>query len=71
MPAKKVSQYLKKYVKELDDKALRKLLRFTTGSDILLVDKITIDVHELQGSLLTRRPVAHTYSCVFEHLSFI
>ena len=59
---KKVSQYLKKYVKELDDKALRKFLR----SDILLVDKININFHELQGSLFTRRPVAHTCGCVLE-----
>jgi len=59
-----VSNYLKRFVKELLPDKLRRFTRFCTGSDLLISHKITISFVNVTG--LARRPVAHTCSCMLE-----
>lgn len=65
-------RYLQQYIRGLDQTGLRKFLRFTTGSDVLCVDKLEIVFTSLDG--VARRPVAHTCGPVLElpwtYLSF-
>ena len=46
-----VSAPLKRFVKSLSDETLRLFLQFTTGSDLLVVDCITIDFTTINGLL--------------------
>ncbi|XP_022800904.1 uncharacterized protein LOC111338653 [Stylophora pistillata] len=50
--------YLKKFVKSLEGKALSMFLRFCTGRDVITCDSIRICFSSLEG--LQRRPVART-----------
>ena len=50
--------YLKKYVKSLEGKALDRFLHFITGSDVLTCDSIEIIFTTLDG--FQRRPIVHT-----------
>lgn len=59
-----VSNHVRRFVRELDIFTLKKFMRFCTGSDLLLKDKIEVSFVNVQG--LARRPVAHTCSCLLE-----
>ena len=59
-----VQVYLKRYVREANVDSLERFLRFTTGSNLLTVPKITVRFTKLSG--LGRRPIAHTCGCVLE-----
>ena len=50
--------FLKRYVKSLEKKALERFLHFLTGSDVLTCDSIEITFTTLHG--FSRRPIAHT-----------
>lgn len=56
--------YLKHFVRGMEDEKLTKLLRFCTGSNLVCVEKITINFNNLEGA--ERRPVAHTYGAVLD-----
>lgn len=56
--------HVKRFVKELTPEKLRRFLRFCTGSDLMVVDTITVNFVNVVG--LARRPVAHTCSCLLE-----
>ena len=56
--------HLKRFVKSLSDETLRLFLQFTTGSDLLVVECITINFTAINGA--ARRPVAHTCGPVLE-----
>lgn len=59
----KVVNYLKKFIKESDICTREKLLRFITGSNIVMSD-IQIIFNNLTG--LQRRPIAHTCTTTIE-----
>lgn len=59
-----VSKHLQRFIKDLDKQKLSDFLRFVTGSNLLVREKISVRFVELQG--LARRPVAHTCGCVLE-----
>lgn len=63
-PEKQAHQFLQQYIRGLDEMGLRKLLRFTTGSDIISVSRIEVVFTNLEG--LSRRPIAHTCGAVLE-----
>ena len=56
--------YLKRYVRGMEDEKLTKFLRFCTGSNMVCVEKITINFNNLEGA--ERRPVAHTCGAVLD-----
>lgn len=58
-------KYLLQYVRGLDNTDLVKLLRFLTGSDIILCRKIDVSFVEM-GENAARRPIAHTCSPLLE-----
>ncbi|XP_056017333.1 uncharacterized protein LOC130053787 [Ostrea edulis] len=58
------ANHLKRFVKELTSDKLKRFLRFCTGSDLVAVDKITVNFVNVTG--LARRPVAHTCGCLLE-----
>lgn len=53
-----VGQYLKRYVKELNEEKLGRFLRFCTGSDLVVRDVIKV-VFTVQTNS-ERRPIGHT-----------
>ncbi len=57
-----VATHLKRYVKDIDSNKLGLFMRFCTGSDLLTVEKISVEFTSLTG--LERRPTAHTCGCV-------
>jgi hypothetical protein len=64
-PQSESYKYLKRYIREIDmeNRMLRNLLRFLTGSDLMLHNsegffKIHVKIVDLEG--IARRPVAHT-----------
>ena len=57
---------LKRYVKTLDENVLTKFVRFCTGADVLVVDKIFVRILKNSQSDFQRRPVAHTCGAVLE-----
>ena len=59
-----VFEYLRRFVRGLDDRSLKRFLRFVTGADVLCVPTITVDFCDIRG--LQRRPVAHTCGAVLE-----
>ncbi|CAG2192344.1 unnamed protein product [Mytilus edulis] len=63
-PCSEVSNYLKRFVKNLEADTLKRFLRFCTGSDLLTAECITIEFNSLTG--LERRPTAHTCGCVLK-----
>ena len=48
----------------MQNEEVRRFLRFTTGSAVLITEKITISYNSLTG--FSRRPIAHTCGCVLE-----
>ena len=52
-------QYFKRYVRALDIGELKHLLQFLTGSELLIVDKITVTFKKDQSNV-SRTPIAHT-----------
>ncbi len=64
--------HLKRYVKNLSEDTLKLFLQFTTGSDLLVTDSITVSFTSIDGA--ARRPIAHTCGPVLEvpctYLSF-
>jgi hypothetical protein len=59
-----VARHLKRYIKDIDTEKLGLFLRFCTGSNLLTVEKISVEFTSLTGC--QRRPVAHTCGCVLE-----
>ena len=56
--------YLKRFIRGLDQSQLESFLRYVTGSDVICVRSINIQFSTLDG--LARRPVAHTCGAVLE-----
>lgn len=56
--------YLKHFVRGMEHEKLTKFLRFCTGSNMVCVEKITINFNNLEG--VERRPVAHTCRAVLD-----
>lgn len=56
--------HLKRFIRGLDESKLAMFLRFTTASDVLVTDTLTIFFTNQEG--LQRKPVAHTCSCTLE-----
>jgi len=59
----RVMGYLQRFVGNMKNE-VRRFLRFTTGSSVLVVNRISVTFNNLSG--LARRPIAHTYGSVFE-----
>ncbi|XP_046555827.1 uncharacterized protein LOC124265079 [Haliotis rubra] len=57
-------KHLKRYVKELDAKKLGMFLRFCTGSDLVTVEQITVELLPMKP--FERRPIGHTCGCVLQ-----
>ena len=60
------SLHLLRFVREIDQREIGQFLRFCTGSDLLLDLSNTIKVTFTNMSEYSRRPVAHTCTCVLE-----
>ena len=56
--------YLQVYVGDMKPEPLRRFLRFTTGSFVMIAKAITVSFNTLTG--LGCRPIAHTCSCCIE-----
>ena len=63
-----VSIHLKRYVRNLDKRMLGLFMRFCTGADLPIVNKISVEFTSMGG--LQRRPVAHTCSCMLQISKF-
>ena len=50
--------FLKQYIRGLDEPLLRKFLKYCTGSDVILVNKIAVEL--VACSTIARRPIVHT-----------
>ncbi|MEW8545903.1 MAG: hypothetical protein AB2693_20465 [Candidatus Thiodiazotropha sp.] len=59
-----VANHLKRFIRELDHSSLSRFLRFCTGSNLLVREKI--DVAFVNVPVFARRPVAHTCACLLE-----
>lgn len=59
-----VANHLRRFVRELDKVSIARFLRFCTGSDLMIREKIDVSFVNVKG--LARRPVAHTCSCLLE-----
>lgn len=57
--------FLKRYIKGLDETGIRNFLRFTTGSESIIVDSITISFI-ISTTTFQRRPIAHTCGPMLE-----
>lgn len=55
---KEVGNYLKRFIRELDESKLQKFLRFCTGSDLVVTDSIYVEFEQMTE--FTRRPIGHT-----------
>ena len=56
-----VFNYLKRFIRGLDLSSLKKLLRFSTGADVIVVKKICVS-HVKDMTTFTRRPFFPPYS---------
>ena len=56
--------HLKRFIRGLDEAKLTTFLRFTTASDVIVTDTLTISFIDSEG--LQRRPISHTCSCTLE-----
>ena len=69
-PTQQTSKFLLKFLRECNMEVMRRFLRFTTASDMMLTDangeymKIKIQLLDMKG--LARRPIAHTCGRVLE-----
>ena len=64
MSQARVLDYLKQFIGNMKIEEVRRFLRFTTGSSVLLNNRITVTFNSLSG--LARRPIAHTCGCIIE-----
>ena len=60
----RVFGYLKTFIGNLNHQDLCNFLRFTTGSSVMIHDRISLTFNTESG--LVRRPVSHTCSCILE-----
>jgi len=58
-------KYLKQYIRGLTEDSLKRLLRFLTGADIIIVDGIKVSFICFQSEF-ERRPIAHTCAPLLE-----
>ena len=69
----RVFGYLQQYIGNMRNEEVRRFLRFTTGSSVLIANHISVTFNNLSG--LARRPIAHTCGCVIElpstYMSFL
>ena len=56
--------FLKQYVRGLDEPFSRKYLKYSTGSDVLLVDKIAVKL--VACTTIAGRPIVHTCALIME-----
>ena len=56
--------YLQQFIGDMKRAEIRRFLRFTTGSSVLLASNISVAFNSLSG--LARRPIAHTCSSTLE-----
>ena len=56
--------YLSRFIGDMKQEELRRLLRFITGSSVLIDQDITVSFNRLHG--FARRPISHTCSCTLE-----
>lgn len=56
--------YLKRFIRGMEDSQLKSFLMFVTGADVLCVPDIQVEFTQLDR--LARRPIAHTCGCVLE-----
>ncbi|XP_078799413.1 uncharacterized protein LOC144990249 isoform X2 [Oryzias latipes] len=61
---KEVGNYLKRFIRELDEIKLQKFLRFCTGSDLVITDSIFVEFQAMTE--FTRRPIGHTCGKILE-----
>ena len=59
-----VFEYLQQFIANMRMDEIRRFLRFTTGSSVLIAEKIAVTFNAL--SEISHRPIAHTCSCVLE-----
>ena len=52
------------YIRSLEDFESTKLLRFLTGSDIMIIENIEVSFSTMES--LARRPIAHTCAPMLE-----
>ena len=57
-------KHLKRYIRGFDNSKLKKFLKFTTGSDLMIFDELQVAFN--QNDSLARRPIAHTCGFVLE-----
>ena len=60
----RVFNYLQQYIGNMRKEEVRRFLRFTTGSSVLVAERITIAFNGATG--LSRHPVGHTCPCLLE-----
>ena len=60
----RVFNYLQQFIGDMKRDEIRRFLRFTTGSSVLLGSKISVCFNTESG--LARRPTAHTCSCILD-----
>ncbi|XP_048241735.1 uncharacterized protein LOC125374645 [Haliotis rufescens] len=58
-----VAKYLRRYVKQLDQAKLRQFLRYCTDSDLLIVDRITVEMISMKPCNVSRLD-SHEDLCV-------
>ncbi|XP_038134767.1 uncharacterized protein LOC119779269 [Cyprinodon tularosa] len=61
---KKVGNYLKRFIKELDDIKIHKFMQYCTGSDLIVIDSIYVEFQDMTD--FTRRPVGHTCGSILQ-----
>lgn len=57
-------KHLTLYIRGLDQSKLKKFLKFTTGSELMLFNELQVIFNQLENA--SRRPIAHTCSCILE-----
>ena len=60
----RVFNYLQQYIGNMRNDEVRRFLRFTTGSSVLIAERISIVFNAQSG--LSRHPIAHTCACTLE-----
>ena len=61
--------FLKQFIRGLDEPFLRKFLKYCTGSDVILVDKIAVEF--VACTTIVRQSIVHTCAPMMEHPSFL
>ena len=60
----RVFNYLQQFIGNMKQAEVRRFLRFTTGSSVIVSGGITVSFNNLSG--IARRPIAHTCDCSLE-----